>query len=1518
MRRRMAREAKFVSSYLQNSKFTKWAPDTIIKLKRFMSRPAGCAFLGSSASTTKVWLGEYGKNPSEITADSGSDITLISQKALSEMERPPKVRTGQRVNLIQVTGVSKISGFVTLPVFFDTNEGPVQVDIEAYVVKGMTTPLILGNDFADQYSISLLRDGSDSYLTFGDTGRRTQIVNSVGSSFITEEGHTFKIRTMPDMVSLTSKFKAHRKQKRYRKQAHQRVKDSFVRACEHHVIPPQSSVRVPVQVNFPKNSESVYVEKILASNRGPEDFYGSPDVILTRSNPSLPISNFSSNPITIFPGQKLGISHNSLTWLDHHSSADEQSNSYQLRHASLIKSIAQQISSPSTKITLSEDSLPADDSLAGGPKTQEVPPEDIPSSQLLSEVDFSPDLNPSQHSQLEKVVKKYQNAFGLDGRLGNYNAKVEIKLRPDATEVSLPPYNASPAKREVIDAQIDAWLKLEVIEPSKSPWGFPVLIVYRNGKPRMCIDYRKLNEHAIPDEFPLPRQDTILQALTGSQWLSTLDALAGFTQLSMDDDAKEKTAFRTHRGLYQFRRMPFGYRNGPSVFQRVMQNVLSPYLWIFTLVYIDDIVIYSKTFEEHLQHLGKVFDSIERSGLTLSPAKCHLAYQSLMLLGQKVSRLGLSTHKEKVDAIVSLSPPKNVHELQMFLGMMVYFSAYIPFYAWIVAPLFELLKKDVDWKWTDIQQEAFDLAKLALTNSPVRAYAIPGNGYRVYSDACDVGIAAILQQVQPLQIQDLKGTKLYAKLRSAFDQNQPVPPTVATLSKDELIPPPGPWSSDFDSTIIHVERVIAYWSRTLKPAERNYSPTEREALALRDGLIKFQPYIEGEKITAITDHAALIWSRTFQNVNRRLLTWGTVFAAYPDLKIVHRAGKVHSNVDPISRLRRDVPIQHGPVQDSSAHVSIIEDPDSIEDLYSSIHSQFDSRTKTLASATRDQQDLLPNSTINIQIPIPNNSSDSTINYCTSRSYNLIAELDKSEIQNFAIGYKNDPYFNKIIQDIRAESDWSSPLHPLFSENDNGLLYFEDWEGRMRLCVPECERSKIMSEMHDELTEGAHAGYHRTYNKLSSIYYWPKMSRDIKRFVISCDICQKSKPKRHAPVGLLQPIPIPERPFEVVTMDFIPELPVSNGFDNILVIVDKLTKFAIFIPTTSNINESETASLFFKYVVSRFGLPRQIITDRDSKWTSNFWKVICEKSGMRRSMTTAHHPQADGQTEIMNQILEIALRCYVNPSKNDWSNMLDSFALSYNNIPHTATQFTPSFLLYGFHPITASSLLHTSSELVNRPDNNFYGAKNSTSHTPLDQQENEGALQFLDEFNSFRNKAKESIYFAQVTQQRIYNRGRLIQEFEPGDTVLINPHSLGLLKTEKGRGRKLLMKYDGPFEILEKISPITYRLRLPASYPMHPVLNIAHLEKYNPSDQTLGERPTRHLNRADFSEVPEFEVESIIKSKWKKSRNGRRVELLWTKFADYDHSFNEWLTRRQLRNAPRVLRHWDKSQEHVRR
>ena len=220
-----------------------------------------------------------------------------------------------------------------------------------------------------------------------------------------------------------------------------------------------------------------------------------------------------------------------------------------------------------------------------------------------------------------RMLKCRVKAFGFDGHLGHLPTKVHIRTQDGQVPISVPMYGSSLEKRRFMDVQIDTWFEQGVIEPSVSPWSAPVVIAYRNGKPRFCIDYRKLNAVTTPDEFPIPRQSEILQLLSGAQVLSSLDALSGFTQLELDLDDVEKTAFRTHRGLFQFRRMPFGLQNGPSIFQRIMQGILSPYLWLFCLVYIDDIVVYSKSYKEHIKHLDLVLGAVEKAGITLSPSK---------------------------------------------------------------------------------------------------------------------------------------------------------------------------------------------------------------------------------------------------------------------------------------------------------------------------------------------------------------------------------------------------------------------------------------------------------------------------------------------------------------------------------------------------------------------------------------------------------------------------------------------------------------------------------------------------------------------------------------------------------------------------------------------------------------------------------------------------------------------------------------------------------------------------------
>jgi hypothetical protein len=336
-RRRLARDVARVryssSQELANGQ-------TLIELKRFMSRPPGCSFLGSRATQIPATINATDANHTTVIIDSGSDITLISHKALQELSPTPKIKQGQRINLVQVTGNASISGFVCIDLFFHTSDGPVKISVEAYVVKGMSTPVILGNDFADQYSISVLRIDGGTQLELGESGRRMKVESSTSSPFTDEDGHAFKIKVLNASRGMNSKA-VHRKNQAFRKKTRFRTSDRNIRSAIKILVPPQTSVAVPVLANFPTETNVLYVEKVFTTNTNPEDVYAPPDSIITKNSPKIHVANFSTNAITIQTGQILGYGHNPSTWLDRRNKYASIALEGMERHAMMIRTLAE-------------------------------------------------------------------------------------------------------------------------------------------------------------------------------------------------------------------------------------------------------------------------------------------------------------------------------------------------------------------------------------------------------------------------------------------------------------------------------------------------------------------------------------------------------------------------------------------------------------------------------------------------------------------------------------------------------------------------------------------------------------------------------------------------------------------------------------------------------------------------------------------------------------------------------------------------------------------------------------------------------------------------------------------------------------------------------------------------------------------------------------------------------------------------------------------------------------------------
>lgn len=1509
----------------------------VVRISKVRDPPPGMSCRGISALNFQARLGSLTQAPLMVKSDSGADISLISKEYLESLpeDSRPKIKQGLRMHLYQLTNGFKIAGYIRAPVYLESEEGPVlEFWAECYVVPGMSTPLLLGEDFNVNYELGVTRSvESGSTIQVGRT--EYTILASSGPRIV----RPFDIIGKGAEVAYV-KAKSHRRNKKKRRQQRAVLSRPVAYAAKDCKIPAGSCAKVEVTLPGGKHDEW-YIEKTVLSQPDGNCLLTTP-ALISSAAPFIAVSNPTTRPYVVRAGETLGRAIRPDLTLD-------KSSEPLLQHAIAVSSLilkAAELSQDKSSEDLSP-TLNQKDEENWGPKTAEaVDPTIYPSSQLAEILDIGPDWPEKEREELIAMLHRRQKAFAFDGRLGHNDSELfEIKLQEGTRPISTPMYAASPAKREVIDQQTDDWLAKEVIEPSRSPWSAPVVIVYRNGKPRFCVDYRKLNAATIPDVFPIPRQSDILHALSGAQVLSSLDALSGFTQLTIRPEDREKTAFRSHRGLFQFRRLPFGLMNGPSAFQRLMQSVLAPYLWLFTLVYIDDIVIYSTSWKDHVNHLDLVLESIINSGITLSPKKCHLGYTSILLLGQKVSRLGLSTHGEKVAAIAELERPKNVPQLQSFLGMTVYFSSYIPYYSFIVNPLFQLLRKGTPWEWKAVHENAWQKAKESLKNAPVLGHPILGSPYRLYTDASDIALGACLQQVQPILVRDLQNTKVYERLKKAFETDSPVPQLVTRISSlFSDVAEKQEWGPCLDDTTVQVERVIAYWSRTCKPAERNYSATEREALAAKEGLVQFQPIIEGEKVTLITDHAALQWARTYENANRRLAAWGAVFTAYqPNLDIVHRAGRIHSNVDPLSRLPRAPPEHTSPVEVEMP--SLIPSQDLMNQAEASLQKETAKRVANLGTAIVDWSDLLEPEAIegtngeiyegyaNLRThfdqwaePLKPDNQEGTVLAVATRSQakeaiqaipvvyqeqestelteepdlnlsskfqHLLIRMDETYCRRWVTAYSKDPFFRKKWKDASTK-ELPEFVGQCFFKDNNGLLFMRMGDESAKLCVPHAEVPGLLSFIHDQSQESAHCGSAKLTLRLQHRFFWPGMIKDIKEYVETCDVCQKIKPDRRAKAGLLRPNSIPFYPYEWVSFDLITGLPKSGGYDAIFVTVDRLTKHAQFIPCSGRLSTTGFAKLFLNMVVFKYGLPSHIISDRDARWTSSFWKSLAGMMNLHMALSSSHHPQHDGQTERTNQTLEIMLRAFVNADRSDWAEWLPTLQHSYNSTSHSATSYSPYFLLYGYHPRGPLDHLISSNQAIARPS-----------------LLNRSAEHFTAELDVHRQMARVSISMAQEKAAKSSNKKRRPVNFPIGSLVLVNPHSLELVDV-KGTGKKLMQRTLGPFRVQEQINPNVYRLSIPDTYPMNPIINVEHLVAYHEDKEgkfSSIHRPVLLDPRgSDLYASPEFEVEKIVA--WRKRAGQLEYLVRWKGFGPVEDS---WQTERDLRNAHEILSHFKAKQ-----
>lgn len=462
------------------------------------------------------------------------------------------------------------------------------------------------------------------------------------------------------------------------------------------------------------------------------------------------------------------------------------------------------------------------------------------------------DVSTQQHEDMRKLCSTFVNVFHLPGdRLTHTNVTTfRLPLLPEAKIINIAQYRLPEAHKQEVHKQVTKMLEDGIIEESISPYNSPMILVPKKAEEgsteknyRLCIDYRKLNLAAKPYQFPLPRIDEIIDKLGNAKYFSTLDLSQGFHQVLIDEPDREKTAFSTTFGHYQYRRCPFGLKTLPGFFQSLLNNVMTGLQGSKCFVYIDDVVVFGTTVSEHNEKLTEVLKRLQTSNLKLNPKKCSFLQQEIKYLGHKCSSRGVEPDEKLTEKITKFPQPRNVKEMQSFHGLANYYRKFIPGFAKIATPLYQLTNKDQPFIWTEECTEAFTALKKALTTSPVLAYPDFEKLFDITTDASSRAVGAILEQ---------EG------------------------------------------------RVIFYASKTLTQVQSRWSATELELYGVMFGCQTFRHYVLGRHFRVYTDHLPLKGEIKLMNASSRIVRLQQHLSEY-DFEVVYKKGKLNTNADCLSR-----------------------------------------------------------------------------------------------------------------------------------------------------------------------------------------------------------------------------------------------------------------------------------------------------------------------------------------------------------------------------------------------------------------------------------------------------------------------------------------------------------------------------------------------------------------------------------------------------------------------------------------
>ena len=857
-------------------------------------------------------------------------------------------------------------------------------------------------------------------------------------------------------------------------------------------------------------------------------------------------------------------------------------------------------------------------------------------------------LTPDEIVKCRAFIKKWAHIFDVE----NYPRVKDFEVKIDLTGVQphyCPPRRLSPQRRTLQRESVQRMLKLGVIEPGSGPWASPMTQVPKpDGTMRDCHDLRIANSRIPRDGYPLPNIADIFDKLSGTKYMCASDLYKGFWQLRVHPDSRDLFGFVTQDGLYRFTVLPFGWNNAPAIFQRLMDTTMAGLLWVTVVVYLDDCIWFGNDLDTTLANGDAVLQRLSDRNMRLRADKCFWFYQELRLLGHIVNGTGVKPDPAKLTALTALAAPTDVVTLSHFLGLAGYYMRFVDDFANLAAPLFLLRKRDAAWVWGPEQVAAFESIKAALCRPGLLLrHPVDGAPLRIETDASMRSVAGCISQ----QIDD----KWYP---------------------------------------------IAFASRCLTSAERNYAVTELECLAVVYCVNKFRCYVLGRPFDLVVDHSALKWLLLSKEApTGKLARWILLLQEF-QFTVIHRPGHLHTVADALSRLPRlheDDPAPHdvdGSQYKPLAMLLTTTPLCNIElnnDKYATLSSAKWTRHATglpydssahracLAAAAhcRASKAVLA-TTLFEDTPTPPAAAlriPNRFEVCGAQRacpefrafFTQLTSGDPTPAEILAC-----PGFNRCIDNLVLDA--------------SGLLLYRARSSSRSTITPDVP--VIPPDLRPtflDLAHGSHVGGHlgasKTLHALSRIGWWPTQRADVDRFVAACD-CVRRRGKlplrNHCPLQQIRST----GNNDVVAADIAGPWPVTDGYTRVLVVTCLFSRFTMLFPMTT-LSTAETAQRLLDGWILVFGPMKRLLTDRGPNFTSETLSEIGAFLGFDKVVTTAYNPAGDpAERRFRHLTNSIAAATHANVP---WPRVLSSCAYAYNVSYNRMTGSVPLFTWLGRAP-----------------------------------------------------------------------------------------------------------------------------------------------------------------------------------------------------------------------------------------